>query len=119
LEEEAIETPIVIVGHKDIPQGVVGLVAGRLVDGLHKPAMVYQRLDDGTCRGSARSIPAFDIVQALFSAQDLMERCGGHRQAGGFSILHEHMDAVRERITAYARKHLTADDLEPVLEYDD
>jgi len=118
IEREDPNAPLLMVGHAEIQQGIVGLVASRLADTYHRPAVVYQHLGD-RCRGSARSIPAFNIVEALYATAPLMTRFGGHRQAGGFTALTENMPALREALVAQAHGQLDGQDLTPVIEYDD
>lgn len=65
--------------------GIVGLVASNIADRFARPAMVMQ-IADGMARGSARSVPGFDIAQALAANADLLERFGGHERAAGLSV---------------------------------
>ncbi|HLZ69268.1 MAG TPA: single-stranded-DNA-specific exonuclease RecJ [Dehalococcoidia bacterium] len=118
IEHEDPEAPLLMVGHAKIQQGIVGLVASRLADTYHRPAVVYQQLGE-CCRGSARSIPAFNIVEALYAAAPLMTRFGGHRQAGGFTAPSENVPALREALVEQAHAQLDGQDLTPTLEYDD
>ncbi len=109
--------PITFVGHESISAGIVGLVAGRLAEERHRPAIVYQEMG-AECRASARSIPAFDIVAALREHAPLMERFGGHRQAAGFTVATARRDQLREALERTAAERLTAADLEPSLDID-
>src|SRR5262249_55473484 len=65
--------------------GVIGIVASRLVEAFHRPAVLIA-LADGEGKGSGRSIPAFDLHAALTECSDLLERFGGHRMAAGVTI---------------------------------
>lgn len=116
--EEPADAPLIMVGHESISRGIVGLVAGRLAEERHRPAIVYER---GTTesRGSARSIPEFNMVEALHHARPLLLACGGHRQAGGFTARTENLPAVRDQLSAWAAERLADVELTPVLEYDD
>src|SRR5439155_134005 len=58
LSKEDADAPLIFIGHADIPSGIVGLVAGRLAEEYHRPAVVYQR-GEATSRASCRSIPEF------------------------------------------------------------
>jgi single-stranded-DNA-specific exonuclease len=106
-----------MVGHADIPQGIVGLVAGKLVEELYRPAVVYEQ-QNGLCHGSVRSIPEFDVVACLAQGGHLMERWGGHAQAGGFTVKTEKVAHLRQVFTAWARAQLDGVDLRPTLEID-
>jgi single-stranded-DNA-specific exonuclease len=88
LEQEDAESPLIFVGHEDIHSGIAGLVAGRLAEGWHRPAVVYER-GEKTSRASCRSIPEFDIAGALQDCGELLERFGGHRAAAGFTVRNE------------------------------
>jgi single-stranded-DNA-specific exonuclease len=117
LTQSRPEAPLTVVGHADFHQGLIGLVASRLVETLGRPAAVYQRGDDES-RGSCRSIPAYDITAGLRSCGDLFERFGGHRQAGGFTIRSERLDEMEQRFVEHAARELDGHELAPVLEID-
>jgi single-stranded-DNA-specific exonuclease len=117
LVENRPEAPLTLVGHEGFHQGIIGLVASRLVDTLGRPAIVYQRGEDES-RGSCRSIPDFDITGALRSCSELFERFGGHHQAAGFTIRNDRLEALEERLMAHAGAKLAGADLTPVLDVD-
>ncbi len=109
--------PLTFVGHESISAGIVGLVAGRLAEELHRPAVVYQEGETAS-RASARSIAAFDIAAALRRHASLMERFGGHRQAAGFTVTNDKREALRRGLEETAAEWLTEDDLQPRLDID-
>jgi len=117
-EEGPNGAALIMVGHAEIQQGIVGLVAGRLAEAYRRPAIVYQHLGE-SCRGSARGIPEFNVVEALQAAAPLMTRFGGHRQAGGFTAPAANMAELRAFLGAYAHERLDGRDLTPSLEYDE
>jgi single-stranded-DNA-specific exonuclease len=97
--------------------GVIGIVASRVVERYHRPAVLIAL--DGTdprlpAQGSGRSIPGFDLLAALDSAGGYLLRYGGHRAAAGLSVLPEQIDAVREAIERHAEEVLTPELLEAV-----
>ena len=97
--------------------GVIGIVASRIVERYHRPAILIalDRADPKQPgQGSGRSIPGFDLLAALDAAGGHLLRYGGHRAAAGLSVLPENIDAVREAIDRHARELLTPDLLEPV-----
>jgi single-stranded-DNA-specific exonuclease len=108
---------ILLVADQGITRGVAGLVAGRLVDTFHRPA-VAMAMEDGYLVGSGRSIPEFDLFAALTSCQDLFVRFGGHSQAAGFTLATEKLPVLRERLTAAAEAALDTRDLSPILVID-
>lgn len=94
--------------------GVVGIVASRVVERVHRPTvMVAFEGDRG--RGSARSIPGFDLLNAIRAAGEHLERFGGHRQAAGMEILRENLPAFREAFGKEAREVLEGTDMRPGL----
>lgn len=111
------EAPLTVVGHEDFHQGIIGLVASRLVETLGRPAAVYQR-GEIESRGSCRSIPSYDITAGLRSCGELFERFGGHSQAGGFTILNDRLEAMEQRLVEHAAGELEGHDLTPVLDID-
>lgn len=95
--------------------GVIGIVASRIVERTHRPAiLVALDVAEGTGTGSGRSIPAFDLLGALHAAAPLLERYGGHRAAAGVTIDAARVDDLREAFEAHAAAALTTEDLQPV-----
>jgi len=82
--------------------GVIGIVASRLKERLHRPVLLIA-LKDGVGRGSGRSIPAVDLYRALATCAEHMKRFGGHRQAAGFEIEAERIPALREAFNSAIR----------------
>jgi single-stranded-DNA-specific exonuclease len=80
-------------------QGVVGLVAGRIKDRLHRPVIAFARAEDGSLRGSARSVPGINIRDALDSVAaqrpDLIDKFGGHAMAAGLTLQEPNLPAFR------------------------
>jgi single-stranded-DNA-specific exonuclease len=98
-------------------RGVIGIVAQRVVERYHRPALVIG-VEDGMGVGSGRSIKPFHLTNALATMSDLFERFGGHAQAAGFSLAAERIGELEARLEYYARSALTPQDLEPVLRID-
>lgn len=111
------ESPFIFIGHGDISAGIVGLVAGRLAEERYRPAIVYER-GERQSRGSARSIPEFDVTAALRTCGELFVKFGGHRQAAGFTAENECLPAIKESLLAVAAKELASVDLSPVIDID-
>ncbi len=100
-------------------RGVAGIVASRIVERFHRPAVVLSEDPlTGLAHGSGRSIPAFHLLEALESMADLLAQFGGHRQAAGVTLSAARVAEFRERLNAYARAKLSDEDLAPVLEID-
>lgn len=94
--------------------GVIGIVASRLVDRLHRPTILVS-VDGDIARGSARSIPGFDILAAITRGRRHLDRFGGHRQAAGMSLAPERIDAFRASFNEAAEQELADRDLRPHL----
>jgi single-stranded-DNA-specific exonuclease len=112
----SIAKVLVVVG-EDWHPGVIGIVASRLVEKYYRPVFMIS-IRDGIGKASCRSIPAFDIYDALNQCSDLLLQFGGHRQAAGFSVLPEHIDELRVRLNHIANTTLTKADYVPVLTID-
>jgi single-stranded-DNA-specific exonuclease len=98
-------------------RGVIGIVAQRVVDRYHRPALVIG-VEEGVGVGSGRSIKGFHLLEALDKASDLFERFGGHAQAAGFALPASRITELETRFERQARTVLAPDDLEPVLRVD-
>ena len=97
--------------------GVIGIVASRVVDCIHRP-VVMVALEGGRGRGSARSVPGFHLYDALHACARHLGRFGGHRQAAGMDIEEAALPAFRDDFNATARARLTAESLRPALRPD-
>ena len=76
---------ILVVAGEGWHRGVIGIVASKLVDAFHRPAIVLS-IEDGVAQGSCRSIPRFDMLGALERCAHLLVRFGGHKQAAGLTL---------------------------------
>jgi single-stranded-DNA-specific exonuclease len=101
----------------DFKPGIVGLAAGRLTEAYYRPSVIVTWGEE-QCRGSCRSIPEFNITEALDRCQDLLIRHGGHRAAAGFTVATANLDPLRERLQAIAAEQLSGIELRPTLEID-
>ncbi len=94
--------------------GVIGIVASRVVERHHRPAILIALDDHGVGHGSGRSIPGFDLLAALHACSEHMERYGGHRAAAGLTISGDRVQALAEAIERHADAVLTPELLRPV-----
>jgi len=99
-------------------RGVIGIVASKLVDAFHRPAIVLS-IDGDMAHGSCRSIPSFNMLAALESCGEVMSKFGGHKQAAGLSIETARIRELRTRVNDFADGCLGPDDLRPRLWIDD
>jgi single-stranded-DNA-specific exonuclease len=96
----------------DWHQGVIGIVASRMVERFHRPCLVLTRAGD-SLKGSGRSVPDFDLHQGLSSCRDLLLRFGGHRLAAGFSLNPANLDSLREAFERSVLEQRGADPHQP------
>lgn len=101
----------------DWHEGVIGIVASRLVERYHRPVVLISGTE-GDWKGSGRSIPTFDLHAALGACAGLLGRWGGHRAAAGLSIPEENVEAFAEAFAVQAATALDEGDLEPVTTID-
>jgi len=99
----------------DWHQGVIGILAARLKERYHRPAIAFADAGEGQLKGSARSIPGFHIRDALDAVATrqpgLIDRFGGHAMAAGLSLAQENLAAFAAAFDAEVRRQLCADDL--------
>jgi single-stranded-DNA-specific exonuclease len=119
LQVEAREMPsaIVLASHR-WHLGVVGIVAARLVDRFHRPTIVIAMNENGTGKGSARTVPGFDLYKGLASCRDLLMAFGGHPSAAGVTIREDQLPEFAERFAAVAGAWAQATQNVPTLHVD-
>ena len=105
---------VIVVAGEGWHRGVIGIVASKLVDAFHRPAIVLST-DGETAHGSCRSIPSFNMLAALESCADAMIKFGGHKQAAGLTIESARIRELRMRVNDFADGCLDPDDLRPRL----
>ncbi len=93
---------VIVVGRRGWHAGVIGIVASRLVEKFHRPAIVLALGESGLAKGSGRSIKDFHLFQALEACKDLFEEFGGHAQAAGLTMREENVPVFREGVNRYA-----------------
>lgn len=104
-----------VIAHESWHEGVIGLVAARLVEAHHKPMIVISIGENGKSKGSARSIVGFNIVEAIRAQQEFLIDAGGHPMAAGFSIETKNIQAFTLAINKHAIGLMTEEILTPVL----
>ena len=106
-----------VVANEGWHEGVIGIVASRLVERFGRPVVLIAGGVEGW-KGSGRSVPAFDLHGALAACAGHLERFGGHRAAAGLSIRPDALDAFADAFAAHADGALGDDDLRPVTAVD-
>lgn len=117
LEADGVADALLIFAQGEFQPGIVGLVAGRLVEEFYRPAVVME-LGATESRASCRSIPQFDITAALDQVGDLLLRYGGHAQAAGLTVVNENIEPLRQHLEERAQAAFQLDPPQRVLEYD-
>jgi len=104
-----------VVAHKDWHEGIIGLVASRLVE-IHRRPMIVISKGVEKSKGSARSIAGFNIVEAIRASSEFLVDAGGHPMAAGFTIETRHIESFTRKINIYAQAKITEEILAPVVE---
>jgi len=102
----------IILHQEDWHPGVIGIVASRLVEKYYRPTIMLTTVD-GVVKGSARSIPNFDIYEALQKCEESITQFGGHRAAAGLEIKFDKLSEFKEKFNAVVHTSVSADDLLP------
>jgi single-stranded-DNA-specific exonuclease len=108
------ETSTIVLYAEDWHLGVIGIVASRLVDLYHRPAIMLSNVD-GKVKGSARSIKGFNIYNAIKKCEDLLEQFGGHEFAAGLTLSEKNLTEFRRRMNELAFTDLSDNSFEPEL----
>ena len=109
--------PLLIARHEDFHGGILGLVAGKLVDEFYHPAMVIRVGKELSC-GSLRSIPEFNINEAIGRCAELLLHFGGHAQAAGFTLPTGNLGEFEEKLADIAEAELAGCDMRPQIVID-
>ncbi|WP_088894120.1 single-stranded-DNA-specific exonuclease RecJ [Leptolyngbya ohadii] len=111
---------VLVVVQPNWHHGVIGIVASRLVERYGVPVFIgtYEDESEQQIRGSARSIPEFNVFEALQFCGDILEKFGGHRAAGGFSFKAAHLEEMRSRLRIFAHNQLQPQHLKPLVTID-
>jgi len=109
---------VIVLASEDWHPGVIGIVASRIIERYFRPTVLIT-IENGIGKGSARSIPNFDLHSALKACSDLFLQFGGHKYAAGLTIEAERIPAFRARFNEVAGSILTPDDLVPRIKIDD
>ena len=99
-----------------VHESIVGIIAGRVKEKYSRPVFVFTKTDEGTLKGSGRSIPAYHMMEELLKIKSLLLKFGGHKMAAGLTIPGDGLAAFRAALNENQR--LTEDDLTPRIEID-
>jgi single-stranded-DNA-specific exonuclease len=120
LVAEMGDRPAYVLAASGWHQGVIGIVASRVVERYHRPAILIALDEDpaAPAHGSGRSIPGFDLLAGLHAVAGSLGRYGGHRAAAGLAVMPERIDELRAAFERHAEQVLTPEMLEPVQRVD-
>jgi single-stranded-DNA-specific exonuclease len=110
-------TGAIVVCKEGWHRGVLGIVAAKMTEAFYRPSFILS-VEAGVARGSARSIPSFDIYHGLSRCNELLRTFGGHKQAAGLSLSSGDIDSFRDMISRLVLETVAEDDLVPVLRID-
>ncbi len=120
LKEMPVVPKIIILGSKNWPLGVVAIMSGRLAERYRRPSFIYNE-SAIEIKGSARTIPSFDLVAALKSIAekhaDIFSDFGGHSMAAGFTLALDNLEIFKEELKNLGEK-INEEDLIPAIEID-
>lgn len=111
------EKRAIVIFNPDWHRGVIGIVASRLTEVYHRPAVVVTCTGD-VATGSARSVTGFDVYKAMESCRDLLENFGGHTYAAGFSLKVENVEAFAKRFEDFVSENILPEQTSPAIEID-
>ena len=106
---------VIILAHETWHQGVLGIVASKMAEAFHLPAFIFS-VENGIAKGSARSIPAFDICRGLEQCRDLLLSFGGHKQAAGVKLRAGDLPAFEQRMKEIFRRDTAGENTEHLIE---
>jgi len=116
--EAEMDAPALVIAGEDWNQGVIGIVASRLVEKYHKPVLVLCR-DGASLKGSGRSISEFDLHGGLSACSDMLEGYGGHRMAAGVRVAPSRLAEFKEKFLSVVREALGSEPVPAVQLVDD
>ena len=108
---------VIVLSREGWNRGVIGIVAARITEKFHRPSFILS-VEGKIARGSARSIPSFDICESLRGCKELLTGYGGHAQAAGLELDSRNIVSFEEKINMIAKEMLVEKDLVPSLEID-
>ncbi|MBI5203611.1 MAG: single-stranded-DNA-specific exonuclease RecJ [Nitrospirae bacterium] len=108
---------VIVLSGEGWHQGVVGIVASRLAEKFYCPAFIFSE-ENGIAKGSARSIPSFDLCKGLSECKELLLSFGGHKQAAGIRLRAENISAFEKAMQGIIKSSLSKDDFMPCLDID-
>lgn len=116
MEPENAACNVLVLYLRDCHESLIGIIAGRVKDRVHKPVIVFTDASDNTYKGSGRSIEAYSMFEELIRVKELFVKFGGHKMAAGMTIPKENFEVLRERLNK--NETLTKKNLTPIVRID-
>ncbi|GAB3547423.1 single-stranded-DNA-specific exonuclease RecJ [Spirosoma fluminis] len=98
-------------------KGVIGIVASRCIEHFHRPTIILTQSHDKAA-GSARSVPGFDVYEAIEECAELLEQFGGHTFAAGMTMPVDNIDAFRQKFEEVVARKIKEEHLTPLVDID-
>ncbi|MEK6712610.1 MAG: single-stranded-DNA-specific exonuclease RecJ, partial [Nitrospirota bacterium] len=117
-EMDAEKEKVFVLASREWHQGVVGIVASKIVDEFYRPCVLISMQENGVGKGSARSIPGFNLYEGLESCSELIEKFGGHKYAAGLTIKETNIPLLRDRLSEIVAERVKKEDFIPRLVMD-
>lgn len=115
--ESFAERRAIVIFNEDWHRGVIGIVASRLTEEYHRPAVVITCTGD-IATGSARSVTGFDVYKAIENCRDLLDNFGGHTYAAGFSLKVANVPDFAARFEEFVAGNILPEQTDPIIEID-
>jgi len=116
--EELINKKTTVLYNKNWSRGVIGIVASRLTETYFRPTVILAETVEGFASGSARSVPGFNLYDAVNSCSHLLESFGGHMYAAGLTLKTENIDKFTDCFDKFVSEHITEEQLIPRINID-
>ena len=117
-KKENKNNSVIILGNNNWHHGVIGIVASKITELYFKPSILICFEDDGIGKGSGRSIPGFDLHEALTNCNTCLDKFGGHAMAVGVSLKEENFEKFKEEFEKYAQNS-NIYDIIPIIQIDE
>lgn len=116
-EEHLDENKAIIVGGENWHHGVIGIVSSKITEMYFKPSILFSFEEDGIGKGSGRSIPGFDLHEALMKCSDTIEKFGGHSMAVGITVKKDNLEKFKKKFEQIATQS-KIDEIIPIINID-
>jgi len=118
IEKEKEEKNVIVLGKEGWHHGVIGIVSSKVTEMYFKPSILICFEQDGLGKGSGRSVPGFDLYEALSKCNDNIDRFGGHSMAIGITVAKENFEEFKKDFEEYAQNS-NISDIIPIINIDE